>query len=169
MRSVTSLLVGLLLLASPGPAAAQPDAPAVATGAAAAQTDAQEVANDVSDEVMSPYCPGVTLHDCPSKEASDMRSQIVEWARAGWTKDRIMDRLEAEFGPSIRATPPAEGAGVLAWLLPGLVLVAGAAVAVGLARRWSHRELAASPRTASASHEDRRRMQVELDDLRREA
>lgn len=157
MRYLSALVAGLVLLAWPA--------------AAVAQQEPQEIANDVSNQVMSPYCPGVTLHDCASSEASDMRRQIVKWAEAGWTKERIMDKLEAEFGASIRATPPAEGAGVIAWILPALAVAGGALLALVLIRRWSHREAAAPPTGADipVSHEDRRRLEIELKRLRREA
>ncbi len=135
-----------------------------------ARADPQDVANDVSNQVMSPYCPGVTLHDCASGQASKMREQIVKWAEAGWSKERIMDRLEAEFGATIRATPPAEGAGILAWLLPALAVAFGALVGIVLVRRWNLRAAPASPATSAevVSPEDRRRVSLELKRLRRE-
>jgi cytochrome c-type biogenesis protein CcmH/NrfF len=128
----------------------------------------EDVANDVSSSIMSPYCPGVTLHDCPSDEAIDLRERIVGWAAAGWSRQRILDTLEAEFGPQIRALPPAEGKGLLAWVLPGLGAVAGVALAWTLARRWSSggRSAASPAPPPRASEEDRRRVNAELARLR---
>ena len=98
-----------------------------------------DVANAVSQKIMSPYCPGLTLHDCPSDAAADLREDIAGWARDGMTEDEIIDRLEDEFGAGILATPPAEGSGLVAWLLPIAGLVAASIAGVFLARRWTRR------------------------------
>ena len=150
MRRLLLLVVALTLV--PSPAYAAPE----------------DVANAVSQEVMSPYCPGVTLHDCPSSSAQEMREEITEWARSGMTKDEIMSRLEDEFGSSIRAVPSG-GGGLLAWLLPALALAVGATVAVVLARRWSRRRPAVPASAPAASPEAAARLNAELDRLRAES
>ncbi|HEX2057257.1 MAG TPA: cytochrome c-type biogenesis protein CcmH [Actinomycetota bacterium] len=133
-----------------------------------AQANPEDVANAVAQEVMSPYCPGVTLHDCPSSSAREMRAEITTWARAGMSKDEIIDRLEDEFGPSIRALPTG-GGGLLAWLLPAIALVAGAAGAIVLARRWSQRGADAAAPAPAPSPEAAARLNAELDRLRAES
>jgi cytochrome c-type biogenesis protein CcmH len=148
MRRIVTLLVAALVLA-PSAALAAPE----------------DVANEVAQEVMSPYCPGVTLHDCPSSSAQEMREEITAWARAGMSKDEIMGRLEDEFGPSIRAVPRGSG-GLFAWLLPAVALTAGAGGAAFLARRWARRRPAASAQPAVASPEAAARLEAELDRLR---
>ena len=133
-----------------------------------AHADPQDVANAVAHEVMSPYCPGVTLHDCPSSSAQEMREEIAGWAEDGMTKDEILARLEDEFGSSIRAVPRGSG-GVFAWLLPALGLAGGAAAAVLLARRWSRRRPEPPAAGPAASPEAAARLRAELDRLRAES
>jgi len=99
----------------------------------------EDLANEISSKVMSPYCPGVTLHDCPSEKALDLRDDIEVYARRGMSESAIMDRLETDFGPSIRAEPSSEGAGILAWILPSLAVLAGAGVAWVLVQHWLDR------------------------------
>ena len=137
-----------------------------------------DVANDIADEVMSPFCDGVTLHDCPSEEAAALRDRIERWARRGWEKSRIVDRLQQEYGPGIAAAPPAEGAGLLAWALPALAVVAGGYAAWALARRWTggRTEDPLSPDPGppgptggpDISEAERRRLDAELRALRAE-
>ncbi|MFN2588524.1 MAG: cytochrome c-type biogenesis protein CcmH [Actinomycetota bacterium] len=136
---------------------------------AAAAASPEVVANAVAQEVMSPYCPGVTLHDCPSAAAQEMRAEIGVWAEGGMSKEQILDRLEADFGPSIRAVPPAEGSGLLAWLLPAVAVVAGATVATVLARRWARRPAAAPAPADAVPPEAAARLSAELDRLRSES
>ncbi|MDQ3915566.1 MAG: cytochrome c-type biogenesis protein CcmH [Actinomycetota bacterium] len=153
MKALAAVAAAAFVLTSPAVAAAAPE----------------DVANAVAQEVMSPYCPGVTLHDCPSSAAQEMRAEIVAWAEDGMSKDAILDRLEAEFGPSIRAVPPAKGSGLLAWLLPGLAVVAGAALAVVLARRWAKRPPPPAVPATPVPAEAGARLRAELDRLRRDS
>jgi cytochrome c-type biogenesis protein CcmH/NrfF len=104
--------------------------PAVALPAAVAAAAPQDVANSISQEVMSPFCPGVTLHDCPSDNAVALRAKLAEFAARGWSKARILGWFRTQYGPD-------RGAGLLTWLLPAMALLAGAALAVILARRWT--------------------------------
>lgn len=142
---------------------------ASALSAQAVARDGDEVANDIARQVMSPFCPGVTLHDCPSDAAVELRQQIAQWARAGWARERIVAHLESEYGATtIRAAPAAEGAGWLAWLLPAAAVVAAAAGGTLLARRWTKSDSGA-PRGASVATptaEERARLDAELAELR---
>ncbi|MFN2488609.1 MAG: cytochrome c-type biogenesis protein CcmH [Actinomycetota bacterium] len=135
-------------------------------GSGTASASPEEVATDVANDVMSPFCPGLTLHDCPSDAAASLRERIEGWARDGLDHEQIVARLRAEYGRVIEAAPPTEGAGLVAWLLPSLVALAGVGLAWSLARRWSaraaHREAPAAP-----SGDERRRLDAELADLRR--
>ncbi len=127
----------------------------------------EDTANDIAQEIMSPYCTGVTLHDCPSAQASEMRDRIAGWAEDGWSKDRILAHLETQWGDGIRATPPTEGAGLLAWLLPGLAVLGGAIGAAFAVRKWSKRR-GSEPPPPPLSGSDRSRLEKELSQLRSE-
>lgn len=128
----------------------------------------EDVATSIAREIMSPFCPGVTLHDCPSAQADALRAEIADWARNGWSRDRIMAKLISEFGEDVRALPPAKGSGLFAWLLPSIALALGGVLAWLLPRRWTARRLSqekSSPSSAPTSR-DRRRLDDELDVLR---
>jgi cytochrome c-type biogenesis protein CcmH len=132
----------------------------------------EDLANDISQKIMSPYCPGVTLHDCPSQSALDLRDDIEDYARSGMDEAAIMERLERDFGPSIRAEPSSEGAGAIAWILPLILVLAGGIVAWWLVRHWTaRRELAPdddAPESA-VSPSERRRLEAELGQLREQS
>lgn len=130
----------------------------------------EDLANEISGKVMSPFCPGVTLHDCPSQQALDLRDTIEDYARDGMTEDEIMDRLVADFGPSIRAEPSSEGAGVLAWILPSIAVLIGGALAWTLVRRWIARRDAGTEAlqpVVKLSDDERSRLDTELRQLRK--
>ena len=137
-----------------------------------------DIANDIANQIMSPFCDGVTLHDCPSEEAEALRDRIERWAGAGWSKGRIVERLRSEYGPGIAAAPPTEGAGLLAWALPALAVVAGGCAAWVLVRRWtggrpegatgSRVEPSGPPRPPDTTDAERLRLDAELKALRAE-
>jgi len=144
----------------------------VALASPAAAQSPEDLANDISQKVMSPFCPGVTLHDCPSQSALDMRDRIEGFARSGMSEAEIMERLESEYGEAIRAEPSSEGAGIVAWILPALAALGGGALAFALVRRWTARRPGPTdgepPRVAS-SESERQRLDAELGRLRGES
>jgi cytochrome c-type biogenesis protein CcmH len=127
-----------------------------------ASASPQDIANSISEQVMSPFCPGVTLHDCPSDNAIQLRSQISRWAAMGWSRQRIMGKLLAEYGPDIRAVPSDRGASLLVWLLPAIAVVLGAITAVALARRWTKKAESDPTPAPSLAPRDRERLEEEL-------
>jgi cytochrome c-type biogenesis protein CcmH/NrfF len=141
----TLALILVALLA--GPAAAAPE----------------DVANDVASTIMSPFCKGVTLHDCPSAAAAALRERIEGWAELGWSEDRIIAELEREYGSRIRATPEPRGLGLVAWLLPAALVAIGLGTAWFLARKWIGRPRPAAPVLSSDDHN---RIEGELSALR---
>jgi len=138
--------------------------------APAVQAAPEDTANRISENIMSPFCPGVTLHDCPSQQADDLRERIRRWAAAGVGEDRIMERLVAEYGEEVHAIPSGNGGGFTAWLVPALVALGGGAFAATLARRWTkareqdreREDLRARRALREATPEQRERLKAEL-------
>ena len=135
--------------------------------AAPAAANPEEIANDISNEVMSPFCDGVTLHDCGSRAALDLRDQIEAWAADGWSRDRIMNELVARYGEDVRGAPAGSN-GLLAWALPIAAVIGGGFLAWRLAARFSRRPHP-SDVTTTISDDDRRRLDAELHAYRSEA
>ncbi len=142
MRTVLLLGSWMLLLAAPG--AAQDSArgapadrtPAAAPDSALGAREVPRVAREVIDNVLSPYCPGLLLANCPSAQADSLRKAITERARGGESRASIEADLLAWYGESVRAAPLGSGLGLAAWFTPGLaVLLGGIFIALWLRRR----------------------------------
>ncbi len=158
--------------AAPAPPA-DPAAPAAAPAAgphAAPPGEAEEVLQELSHDLMSPYCPGRTLASCPSQAARHLEDQIYEQARAGRTREQIERDLVARFGPQIvgyRGSPLILwGSGAVAALALLLVVVAG--------RRWARGRAASAPAKGAGGEKaapggpdaaELDRLEDELDDL----
>jgi cytochrome c-type biogenesis protein CcmH len=81
--------------------------------------------NRMITEIMSPYCHGLTLDNCPTQGAAELRDEIRAWLKEGRGEEWILDELEMRFGPSILGAPRMRGLGLVAWLTPPLVLLFG--------------------------------------------
>jgi cytochrome c-type biogenesis protein CcmH/NrfF len=138
-----TLAVGTLLALTSAPATAAPE----------------DVANDIAGQVVSPYCPGVTLHDCPSAAAVELRDKIETRVAAGATKAEVLDWLESEYGTTIKAAPK----GFLAYVLPVLAIVAGLGIVVLATRRWTKKK---DPPPPAISPDDSKRLEAELSTFR---
>jgi cytochrome c-type biogenesis protein CcmH len=93
---------------------------------------------DMETQLMCPTCHQVLAYS-QSTIADNIRTHLHQWCAAGWTSGQVMNRLTAQFGPEIRSSPPKHGFDLLAWVIPGAALLAGAIVAAVLATRWRGR------------------------------
>ena len=76
-------------------------------------------------ELMSPFCPGLSLADCPSSSAESLRTWILLQEASGRSRSDVEADLLERYGDTILAAPRPEGIGLAAYAIPALVLVAG--------------------------------------------
>ncbi len=101
--------------------------------AAATEMEEARTAYSISRDLMSPFCPGRTLADCPSPDAAAVRVEILERIRAGVPPETVRHDLERRFGETVKGIPKS----FVGWLVPILVLAGGAVVLVLSLRRLS--------------------------------
>jgi cytochrome c-type biogenesis protein CcmH len=104
----------------------------VGAGSAGAERPWSE---QLEHELMSPYCPGRSLTECPSPQATELRLWIQAQERAGVPREQVEARLFAQFGDQLRHGPRAEGWGLWAYLVPAAALAAGGALVFAFLRR----------------------------------
>ncbi|HEY4347216.1 MAG TPA: cytochrome c-type biogenesis protein CcmH [Gaiellaceae bacterium] len=76
------------------------------------------------------------LDESTSPLALQMKAQLRQQIKAGWSKSRIETYFIAELGPQVIGVPRSSGFDLLAWLLPlGAIVFGAGAVGVG-ARAW---------------------------------
>jgi cytochrome c-type biogenesis protein CcmH/NrfF len=93
----------------------------------ARQSPERQAAADLAHQLMSPFCPGKLLADCTSPNAAQLRETIATRLTAGEAVDAVKADLVRQYGTEILGAPPAQGVGLLAWLVPALLGVASAA------------------------------------------
>jgi cytochrome c-type biogenesis protein CcmH len=116
------LVIGLAALAvlAPVSAAATPDWTVVG----------------IQTELMCPTCKGERLDISTAPAADRVRAYLRRAHAAGWSEAHVKRALVAQFGPQVLAAPPRSGFGLVAWIAPLAAVLAGAVLAVWLARRW---------------------------------
>ncbi len=127
----------------------------------------EQEASKLFNKVMSPFCPGRTIANCPSPQAADLQVTIREKLSRGDSPEQIEAELYATFGDDIRAIPRARGFNLLAWVVPGVFFLLGLLIL----SRWlpRMREAASSSAgpaaAASVEPELAERIQQELSEI----
>ena len=103
-------------------------------------TQAQRLFGDL----MSPFCPGLTLATCPSPGADSLRRDIRTRLSLGESPRAIRAAYAASWGEEILGAPRWRGWGVVLWLMPAVVLAVGA-VAVARSLLWMQRLAGGGP------------------------
>jgi len=91
---------------------------------AQAPADTNAEADKLFHRVMSPYCPGKVLATCGSGQADELRQEVRRELAAGKPADEIEAALYYRFGDSIRSEPKKSGVGLVAWVVPAVLLLA---------------------------------------------
>lgn len=93
--------------------------------------DAVPAPSEVAGRVMSPFCPGLSLDECPSSQAGDLRAKIKARVEQGATNREIDRWLVENYGESVLGRPPQ----ALSWVVPaGFVMVGLAVLLITLGR-----------------------------------
>lgn len=91
----------------------------------------------VAASLRCPVCQNLSVADSASELAGEMRGQIARDLRAGKSVDQIRQEFVSAYGEWILIEPPTDGIGLVAWIAPALLLLAGLATAALAIRRWS--------------------------------
>jgi cytochrome c-type biogenesis protein CcmH len=108
---------------------------ALLLGVGAASAAERPWSEELERNLMSPYCPGRSLTECPSPQATELRLWIQAQERAGVSREQVEARLFQEFGDTLRHGPRAQGWGLWAYLVPAVALAAGGALVFVFLRR----------------------------------
>lgn len=107
----------------------------------------QQQVDAIAATIRCPTCQGLSIKDSTSVLAVGARQIVADQVRQGRTPAQIRSYFAARYGDYILLSPRARGAGLLVWLLPGLLLP--------LAAGYGYRRLRRAPQgTPAASTPD---------------
>jgi cytochrome c-type biogenesis protein CcmH/NrfF len=124
---------------------------ALLIAALAHAADRDQMAKDIGDHVycMCGGCVGLLNH-CPHPDAEcstkrEMKSLIAAEIADGKSEKVILQDLVHRFGVQVLASPPAKGFNLTVWILPGLGLMLGLGLVIGIVRHWRKPAAALAP------------------------
>jgi cytochrome c-type biogenesis protein CcmH/NrfF len=102
---------------------------------------------DLFSRIWSPYCHGISLLECPSSQAEDLRKEIRVKLTAGASEEEIFTELNKQHGGLLRMEPRHEGRESLAYWIPWTTVVLALIFVVGfwLRRKKKFRKKRATP------------------------
>jgi cytochrome c-type biogenesis protein CcmH len=152
MRRRAPLVLALIVVLTAAASAAQPD-----------EIDAK--AQRIFTSIMSPYCPGLLLADCPSPAAFTLRLEVRQRLIAGESPAAIEQDLYNRFGEVLRAVPEPERWGLVAWIVPPVAFVLSLAAVMWFLARVPGQSSSPAPERLATDPALEERLQHELDDV----
>jgi len=115
---------------------------ALTTTVGADQSAVEAEARKIEGQLIAPCCwsQQVSVHQSPA--ADEVRKDVRARLARGQTRQQILDDYVVQFGTRILAEPPAQGFTRTLYVLPPILLLAGAGLVVILVRRFSSRAAA---------------------------
>lgn len=159
MRAAAALVTALALVAGLTPAAS--------ANRHLSPAEVESRTAGIARQLRCPVCQQLSVEDSPSEVSRSFRRRIRELVVAGRSEEEIKAFFVARYGDWILLSPPRRGMGVVVWVAPVLVLLAGLTLVAVAVRRWSLR----SRRLAAAAQERPEalaRARARLDALERE-
>ncbi len=87
--------------------------------------ESHDRAQRIVHSVLSPFCPGRLLSDCPSTSARELKEKILQKISEGASDESVYEFLYATYGDDIRSTPSTSGIGAIAWFMPAVFVLGG--------------------------------------------
>ncbi len=107
--------------------------------------------NRVAHMLYCPVCENIPLDVCPTQACIQWRETIREKLAAGWTDQQILDYFSNQYGERVLARPTTHGLNILVWVIPPVLLAAGAVVLWQFLRQVRHSPAPAAANASSAA------------------
>jgi cytochrome c-type biogenesis protein CcmH len=96
--------------------------------------------NRIAKTLYCPVCPNTPLDVCSTQACVQWRALIKEKLLQGQSEQQIRDYFVAQYGQQVLGAPPPQGFNWLAYVLPAIGIILGAAIAWLTVRQWlAHR------------------------------
>jgi len=116
---------------------------AVLTFAAYTTASAQDTAptddevNAIAKQLFCPVCENTPLDVCPTEACRQWRELIRQMLAEGKTEQEIKDYFVANYGARVLSEPPRTGFNWLVYLVPPVLILAGAFALFNAFREWT--------------------------------
>ncbi len=107
-----------------------------ATAHAQSPTPTDDEVNRIAHQLYCPVCENTPLDVCPTEACRQWRDLIRQQLSEGWTEAQIKQYFVQQYGVRVLAEPPASGLNWLVYVLPPLIILAGAFLLFRAMRGW---------------------------------
>lgn len=109
-------------------------------------TPTDDEVNRIAHQLYCPVCENTPLDVCPTEACRQWRDLIRQQLSQGWTEDQIKQYFVQQYGARVLDVPPATGLNWLVYVLPPVIILAGALVLFRAMHSWIN-----SSRSAAAA------------------
>jgi cytochrome c-type biogenesis protein CcmH len=102
-----------------------------------AQSEVDNQVRRIGNELRCPVCGSAAITESPSDFARSMLAEVRAQVEAGKSETEIYNYFSSKYGNTVLLKPPFQGVNVIVWILPMLVLLAGAYVLWNYLKRSS--------------------------------
>ena len=140
---------------------------ATATVIAQGSTPTDDEVNAIAKDLFCPVCENTPLDVCPTDACKEWREEIRGMLADGKSEAEIKQHFVDYYGARVLAEPPRSGFNWLVYVIPPIIIVAGAFVLFRALRAWSQAsatEVGVDEEDAPPSSDDEyiARMEAEL-------
>jgi len=100
-------------------------------------TPSDDEVNHIAHQLYCPVCANTPLDVCPTDACRQWRDLIRQQLAQGWTEDQIKQYFVQQYGVRVLAEPPQTGFNWLIYILPPVIILAGAFVLFRALRMWT--------------------------------
>ena len=117
-------------------------------------TPSDDDVNRIAHQLYCPVCENTPLDVCPTEACRQWRDLIRQQLAQGWSETRIKQYFVDQYGARVLAEPPRTGLNWLVYILPPLLIVAGAFLLLRAMRTWTRPAANVPPAPEAAPKDD---------------
>ena len=100
-------------------------------------TPTDDQVNQIAHQLYCPVCENTPLDVCPTEACRQWRDLIRQQLSQGWTESQIKQYFVEQYGARVLAEPPATGLNWLVYVLPPIIILAGAFILLRAMQSWT--------------------------------
>ncbi|MDO8688067.1 MAG: cytochrome c-type biogenesis protein CcmH, partial [Dehalococcoidales bacterium] len=131
--------------------------------------DSAPTVNSIAEQLVCQCGCNQTVAACPDSpcpSADPIKAMIGQKLAQGQSESQILQAFVGQYGEKVLVTPPKSGLNLVAWILPFVALLAGAAIIFSAMRAWvkrgSQTQITTTTESEQVDEEYRRRVEQEL-------
>ena len=115
------------------------------TASAQNPTPSDDEVNRIAHQLYCPVCENTPLDVCPTEACRQWRDLIRQQLTDGKTEDQIKQYFVTQYGARVLAEPPRTGLNWLVYILPPVIILAGAIFLLRAMQAWNKSSVKTAP------------------------